>query len=87
MEPGTVTPAPLFRTTRVATGCADEDGRLVLAGGWLMAVPVRLQDVAHGGPVGSWYLKAGFGPCSDTRSPVLDTLDAARAWIERRIAP
>ena len=81
-------PAPSLRVrpTRVATRSANEEGRLVLVDGRLVAVLVRLQDAAHGGLVGSWYLEAGFGACADPRPPVFDTLDAARAWVRRRLA-
>lgn len=80
-------PALHVRPMRVGTGSADEEGRLVLADGRLVAVLVRLEDAAHSGLVGSWYLEAGFGACADARPPVFDTLDAARAWVRRRLAP
>ena len=81
-----MTPAFLVRPMRVATRGADGDGRLMLADGELVAVLVRLDDPAHGGLVGAWFLEAGFGACATARPPVFDTLEAARAWVERRLA-
>ena len=46
-------PRVLVRPVRVATGSGDEDGRLVLADGMLVAVLVRLEDPAHGELVGA----------------------------------
>jgi len=73
---------------RVATGSADEDGRLVLADGRLVAVLVRLADEIHAGRVGSWFMEAGFGPCADaeTALPAFTGLGAMLAWIEHRLA-
>ena len=77
----------LVQPVRVATGSADEDGRLVLADGRLVAVLVRLADEIHAGRVGSWHLEAGFGPCAaEVPSPTFDSLGAAQAWVERQLA-
>ena len=77
----------LLQPMRVATGGADEDGRLVLANGRLVAVLVRLADEVHAGRVGSWFLEAGFGPCAaEVPSPTFESLDAAQAWVERQLA-
>ncbi len=77
----------LLQPVRVATGSADEDGRLVLADGRLVAVLVQLADEIHAGQVGSWHLEAGFGPCAaEVPSPTFESLDAARAWVERQLA-
>jgi hypothetical protein len=69
----------------VFTGAADEEGRLVVDNGRLVAVLVRLADQVHASLVGSWFLEAGFGPCSGD-APVFDTLEAAQDWIARRLA-
>lgn len=73
---------------RVATGSADEDGRLVLADGQLVAVLVRLADETHAGRVGSWFVEAGFGACAHVEMalPVFASLGAVLAWIEHRLA-
>ncbi len=69
----------------VHTGSGDEDGQLVLADGRLVAVLVRLGDVAHVGLLGAWFLEAGFGPCAQTVAPVFNDLDAAQDWIRRQL--
>lgn len=71
----------------VYTGSGDEEGRLVLVDGRLVAVLVRLADkAAHGVMVGAWFLEAGFGPCASVAAPpVFDTLDAAQAWVKRQL--
>lgn len=79
-------PAVLLQPIRVATRSADEDGRLVLADGRLVAVLARLADTAQGKLVGSWYLEVGFGACAATRPLVFDTFEAAQAWIRCRLA-
>jgi hypothetical protein len=66
-------------------GHANE-GRLVLAGGQLVAVLVRLDgDVDAAELKGRWFLEAGFGPCAVADGPVFRGLDEARAWVEGRI--
>lgn len=37
-------------------------------GGWWLYL-VRLEDRAHEGLVGAWFLEAGFGPCAATTPP------------------
>ena len=44
----------------VSAGCDDEEGCLVLQGGRLVAVLVKLSAL-HGDLAGGWYLEAGFG--------------------------
>lgn len=83
---GGVRPRLLLRPVAVHTGCADEEGRLVLADGRLVAVLVRLEDEAHAGLAGAWHLEAGFGPCAVAVPPAFSGLDAARVWVTRRLA-
>ncbi len=70
---------------QVHTGSSDEEGRLVLVEGRLVAVLVRLTDRAHDVLVGTWFLEAGFGPCAATSPPVFQTLDAAQDWVRIQI--
>lgn len=50
-------------------------------GGWWLYL-VRLEDRAHEGLVGAWFLEAGFGPCAATTPPpVFQNLDAAQDWV------
>lgn len=78
-------PELLIQPMRVATRSADEDGRLVLADGRLVAILVRLADAAHAGMAGSWFLEIGFGPCTTATHPVFRDLDAAQDWICRQV--
>jgi hypothetical protein len=76
-----------LRPVPVATGCTDEAGFLVLANGRLVAVLVRLSDELHGPELaGSWFVEAGFGPCSPGGERVFATLNAAEAWIKRQLS-
>jgi len=75
----------LLQPIQVHTGSSDEDGRLVLVEGRLVAVLVCLTDQAHDGLVGAWFLEAGFGPCAATTPPVFQSLDAAQDWIRIQV--
>lgn len=70
--------------TLVLTGSRDAEGRLVYADGRLCAVLVKL-SADHGDLEGCWHLEVGFGPC-EARCAVFPDLDAARAWIDARLA-
>jgi hypothetical protein len=84
-EPDRATPANLeMRPIPVHTGAADEEGRLVVANGRLVAVLVRLADQVHTSLVGCWFLEAGFGPCAGA-TPVFDSLEGAQNWIADRL--
>ena len=78
-------PDLILQPMPVHTGSGDEEGRLVLAGGRLVAVLVRLADQAHAEMVGTWFLEAGFGPCARAAAPVFDSLDAAQACVRRQL--
>ncbi|GLK54568.1 hypothetical protein JOD31_001735 [Methylopila capsulata] len=75
-----------FREIKVATDSADEDGRLVLHDGRLVAVIVRLDDPSHGPAKGQWSLEAGFNGVESTKPPLFANLQAAERWIELQIA-
>jgi len=84
-DPDRATPANLeLRPIPVHTGAADEEGRLVMANGRLVAVLVHLADQVHTSLVGSWFLEAGFGPCAGA-APVFDSLEGARNWVAERL--
>ena len=74
-----------LQPVRVATGSEDSDGQLVFAGGFLVAVLVRLSD-QHGAFVGMWFLEAGFGLTAVMSAPLFLDLDAAQDWIERHLS-
>ena len=70
----------------------SHEGRLVLAGGSLVAVFARVtaEETAGGqGQAEGWYLEAGFGPCGSLMSvtpPVFATLDEAVEWVRTTLA-
>lgn len=70
-----------FQPIKVATGSADEEGRLVLHDGRLVAVIVRLDDPNHGPAVGQWSLEAGFNGVDSAKPPMFANLQAAERWI------
>ena len=76
-----------FQRMRVLIDGHDTEGNLVLCGGQLAAVIVRL-DGEHHDPEhkGLWHLEAGFGKC-DIRvaPPVFTTLEEAGACVEQSL--
>lgn len=76
----------VFEPIQVETGSADEDGRLVLAEGRLIAVLVRLSD-EHEQPElrSAWFLEVWFEPWLGSRHEVFATLEDAGAWIAQRL--
>jgi hypothetical protein len=68
----------------VNTGSLDEEGRLVLVNGKLVAVLVRLSD-EHPQPElhGAWFIEAIFGLISGKGS-VFPTYEEAEAWVCQR---
>jgi hypothetical protein len=74
-----------LQAIRSRTTCADEDDRLVLAYGCLIAVPVRLRDAIHGQARGRWRLEASFGRCATAQCPPFVDLPEAVAWVAARL--
>ncbi|MFD1704641.1 hypothetical protein ACFSCV_16665 [Methylopila henanensis] len=74
-----------FLPVKVETGSADEEGRLVLRNGKLIAVLVRLDDLDHGPVVGQWSLEAGFNGVDSTKPPLFANLAAAERWLNRQL--
>ena len=74
-----------FQTVKVATGSADEEGRLVLRDGKLIAVLVGLDDANHGPALGQWSLEAGFNGVDSTKPPLFANLAAAERWLSRQV--
>lgn len=69
---------------RLGTDTADEDGRLVFAGDFLVAVLVRLAEGHEA--VGHWFLEHGFGRLHVTVPPTFSDLQAAENWIANRLS-
>jgi hypothetical protein len=74
-----------FQPIKVATGSADEEGRLVIYEGKLVAVLVRLDDLGHEAAVGQWSLEAGFNGVDSAKPPLFANLQAAERWIGLQI--
>jgi hypothetical protein len=70
-----------FKPIKVATGSADDEGRLVMHEGKLIAVLVRLDDPGHGPAIGQWSLEAGFNGVDSAKPPLFANLQAAERWI------
>jgi len=75
-----------FKPVKVETGSADEDGRLVLHDGRLIAVLVMLEDPDHGPAVGQWSLEAGFNGIDSPKPPLFANLAAAERWLGLQIS-
>lgn len=75
-----------FQPVKVATGSADEEGRLVFHDGKLIAVLVRLDDANHGPALGQWSLEAGFNGVDSVKPPLFANLTAAERWLDRQLA-
>ena len=75
-----------FQSIEVLTASEDREGCLVLVGGKLAAVLVRLNDQAHDPLLhGAWYIEAGLG-LLDGRHQLFASLEEAAASIERDLA-
>jgi hypothetical protein len=74
-----------LQPVQVATGSDDHESQLVFSDGFLVAVLVRLSD-QHEDEAGMWFLEAGFGLISGPEQPPFPNLDAAQAWIRRRLS-
>ena len=73
-----------LQSVQLATGSDDSESQLVFSDGFLVAVVVHLSEL-HEEEAGKWYLEAGFGPVWGREHPSFVTLDAAQAWITRRL--
>ena len=65
----------------------SSDGRLVMAGGKLAAVLVRVSaaEISDTATEGGWFLEAGFGPCGALKVPVPEVFSSEREallWVE-----
>jgi hypothetical protein len=75
-----------FQSIEVLTASEDREGCLVLVGGKLAAVLVRLSDRAHDPLLrGAWYIEAGLGVL-EGQHQMFASLDEAAASIERDLS-
>ncbi len=74
-----------LQPVRVATGF-EEEGLMVFDGEQrLVAVLTHLSE-QHDEASGGWFLEAGFGPLGGPEHPTFADLQAAEAWLDRRLA-
>ena len=75
-----------FQSIRVETDSRDQEGQLVFANSYLVAILVRLDPVQHPEEElrDQWFLEVGFGRCAVTSQTVFPTLDAVQAWVQER---
>ena len=74
-----------LQPVQVATGSNDTEGQLVFAGGFLVAVLVRLSE-DHEAEAGRWFLELGFGRIDHSSPLLFADLDEAQAWITSRLS-
>ncbi len=80
-------PEPVMKISwcpvRVSTGSRDEDGRMALVNGKLVAILVLLtEDYETPELRGKWFVEAGFG-CLAGKHEVFSTLHEAEAWVRQ----
>lgn len=68
------------QSVRIAAGGDDNEGCLIFANDWLVAVLVRLSQV-HEPLTGRWFLEAGFGPIATNHDVTFADLEDAEDWI------
>jgi hypothetical protein len=74
----------ILQPVTLDTGSSDQDGRLVLANGRVVAILVRLDASRHEGMEG-WFLEVGLGHLRDLRPAPFDSLEAATRWLRQHL--
>ena len=69
-----------LQPVRIRTESSDEEGRLVMAEGFLVAILIQL-SADHGTEAGYWFLEVGFGNLGHPRPAPFPDLPAALDWI------
>ncbi len=70
-----------FEPIRIDTASDDEEGRLIMVGGRLAGVLVRLDGAEQAPLHGFWFLEAGFGSLASLKPEPFPSLDDARHWV------
>lgn len=83
-RPRNVATLVVLQPIQVETGSADQEGRLVMADGRLIAILVRLDDPEHEA-VGHWFLEVALGGLQGHNAPVFATLEEATRWLRHRL--
>lgn len=74
-----------WQLIRIETGTSEEDGRLVLVDGKLVAVLVCLSDDYPQPELhGQWFVEAGFGPIFQ-KHEAFPTFEDAVAWVRQTV--
>lgn len=68
----------------VNTGSPDQEGRLVLANGLLIAVLVRVEIPEHS-PSTYWFVEAAFGKLQGLHTPLFESLEIASKWMRHHL--
>lgn len=80
---------PLTQTSayqiRIRTESADENGRLLLVGGKLVAILIELLDESHGIERGKWAIEATFGLSPSHNAKNFATAADAAEWVSDEI--
>ncbi len=72
-----------WKPVRVGAGTCDEDGRMVLVNGKLVAILVHLTGPYETPALrDKWFVEAGFGPLSD-KHELFSTWEEAEAWVHQ----
>jgi hypothetical protein len=62
----------------------SEQGYLLFADGFLVAVISHLEEAVPGEMQDSWHVEAGFGPCKSTLpAPIFESQEEAEDWVSR----
>jgi len=73
-----------LQSVRVATGIGEEGMPVFDEEHRLLAVLTHLSEENEVAP-GQWFMEAGFGPLDGVDNPTFADLDAAQAWMSRRL--
>lgn len=76
----------ILQPVTLDTGSSDQEGRLVLANGRVVAILVRLDAPEHEGIEG-WFLEVGLGRLRGLRPAPFDSLEAATRWVRQHLKP
>ena len=76
-----------WKPVRVGVGNRDEDGRMVMVNGRLVAILVHLTGPYDTPELrGKWFVEAGFGPISG-KHELFSTWEEAEAWVHQHCQP
>ena len=74
----------VLQPIQIDTNSSDQEARLVMADGRLIAILVRLEDPGHA-RAGHWFLEVGLGRLQGLRPRPFMDLEEATRWLHQRI--